>query len=112
MKCSPNGATHSPRATPGSPVGAKTLPSSSAFQGLKPLATIGRPVGAAEDDPCRLPPRPLPNPPAGRYSYSSNEPPTREGTTMAKGKEARHTIKLVSSESSYCYFTEKNKNNS
>ena len=30
---------------------------------------------------------------------------------MAKGKEARSTIKLVSSESSYCYFTEKNKNN-
>jgi large subunit ribosomal protein L33 len=31
---------------------------------------------------------------------------------MAKGKEARATIKLQSSESSHCYFTEKNKNNS
>jgi large subunit ribosomal protein L33 len=31
---------------------------------------------------------------------------------MAKGKEARAIIKLVSSESSHCYFTEKNKNNS
>jgi large subunit ribosomal protein L33 len=30
---------------------------------------------------------------------------------VAKGKEARSTIKLQSSESSYCYFTEKNKNN-
>ncbi len=30
---------------------------------------------------------------------------------MAKGKEARSTVKLVSTESSYCYFTEKNKNN-
>jgi large subunit ribosomal protein L33 len=30
---------------------------------------------------------------------------------MAKGKEARHIIKLQSSESSHCYFTEKNKNN-
>ena len=31
---------------------------------------------------------------------------------MAKGKEARAIIKLQSSESSHCYFTEKNKNNS
>ena len=31
---------------------------------------------------------------------------------MAKGKEARATIKLQSSESSHCYFTEKNRNNS
>jgi large subunit ribosomal protein L33 len=31
---------------------------------------------------------------------------------MAKGKkEARGIIKLVSSESSHCYFTEKNRNN-
>lgn len=30
---------------------------------------------------------------------------------MAKGKEARSTIRLQSSESSHCYFTEKNKNN-
>jgi large subunit ribosomal protein L33 len=30
---------------------------------------------------------------------------------MAKGKEARSTIKLQSSESSHCYFTEKNRNN-
>ena len=30
---------------------------------------------------------------------------------MAKGKEARSTIKLVSSESNHCYFTEKNRNN-
>ena len=30
---------------------------------------------------------------------------------MAKGKEARHIIKLVSSASNHCYFTEKNKNN-
>ena len=31
---------------------------------------------------------------------------------MAKGKEARGIIKLVSSESDHCYFTEKNRNNS
>ena len=31
---------------------------------------------------------------------------------MAKGKEARRTIKLQSTESSHCYFTEKNQNNS
>ena len=31
---------------------------------------------------------------------------------MAKGKEARGIIKLVSSESSHCYFTQKNRNNS
>ncbi len=31
---------------------------------------------------------------------------------MAKSKEARSTIKLQSTESSYCYFTEKNRNNS
>ncbi len=31
---------------------------------------------------------------------------------MAKGKEARGTIKLVSSESAHCYFTQKNRNNS
>jgi large subunit ribosomal protein L33 len=31
--------------------------------------------------------------------------------TMAKGKEARGIIKLVSSESDHCYFTEKNRNN-
>ena len=31
---------------------------------------------------------------------------------MAKGKEARGIIKLQSSESSHCYFTEKNRNNS
>ena len=30
---------------------------------------------------------------------------------MAKSKEARSTIKLVSSESKHCYFTEKNRNN-
>jgi large subunit ribosomal protein L33 len=30
---------------------------------------------------------------------------------MAKGKEARGIIKLVSSESDHCYFTEKNRNN-
>ena len=30
---------------------------------------------------------------------------------MAKGKEARGIIKMVSSESDYCYFTEKNRNN-
>jgi large subunit ribosomal protein L33 len=31
---------------------------------------------------------------------------------MAKGKEARGIIKLQSSESSHCYFTQKNRNNS
>ena len=31
---------------------------------------------------------------------------------MAKSKEARSTIKLVSEASSHCYFTEKNRNNS
>jgi large subunit ribosomal protein L33 len=31
---------------------------------------------------------------------------------MAKGKEARGIIKLVSSESDHCYFTQKNRNNS
>lgn len=31
---------------------------------------------------------------------------------MAKGKEARSIIKLQSSESSHCYFTQKNRNNS
>ncbi len=30
---------------------------------------------------------------------------------MAKGKEARGIIKLVSTESSHCYFTQKNRNN-
>jgi large subunit ribosomal protein L33 len=30
---------------------------------------------------------------------------------MAKGKEARAIIKLVSSESNHCYFSQKNKNN-
>jgi large subunit ribosomal protein L33 len=30
---------------------------------------------------------------------------------MAKGKDARGTIKLQSSESSHCYFTQKNRNN-
>ena len=30
---------------------------------------------------------------------------------MAKGKEARGLIKLVSTESSHCYFTQKNRNN-
>lgn len=30
---------------------------------------------------------------------------------MAKGKEARGLIKLVSSESDHCYFTQKNRNN-
>ena len=30
---------------------------------------------------------------------------------MAKGKEARGIIKLVSSESSHCYFLQKNRNN-
>ncbi|CAN5163727.1 50S ribosomal protein L33 [soil metagenome] len=30
---------------------------------------------------------------------------------MAKGKEARGIIKLVSSESDHCYFTQKNRNN-
>lgn len=30
---------------------------------------------------------------------------------MAKGKEARGIIKLVSTESDHCYFTEKNRNN-
>jgi large subunit ribosomal protein L33 len=30
---------------------------------------------------------------------------------MAKGKEARSIIKMQSSESSHCYFTEKNRNN-
>jgi large subunit ribosomal protein L33 len=30
---------------------------------------------------------------------------------MAKGKEARGIIKLQSSESKHCYFTEKNRNN-
>jgi large subunit ribosomal protein L33 len=30
---------------------------------------------------------------------------------MAKGKEARGLIKLVSSESTHCYFTQKNRNN-
>ena len=30
---------------------------------------------------------------------------------MAKSKEARSTIKLVSTESDHCYFTEKNRNN-
>jgi large subunit ribosomal protein L33 len=30
---------------------------------------------------------------------------------MAKGKEARGTIKLQSSESSHVYFTQKNRNN-
>lgn len=30
---------------------------------------------------------------------------------MAKGKEARGIIKLQSSESDHCYFTEKNRNN-
>ena len=31
---------------------------------------------------------------------------------MAKGKEARATIKLKSEASDHCYFSEKNKNNS
>jgi large subunit ribosomal protein L33 len=31
---------------------------------------------------------------------------------MAKGKEARGIIKLQSSESSHCYYTQKNRNNS
>ena len=31
---------------------------------------------------------------------------------MAKGKEARHIVKLKSEASSHCYFTQKNKNNS
>ena len=31
---------------------------------------------------------------------------------LAKGKEARHIIKLKSEASDHCYFTEKNKNNS
>ena len=31
---------------------------------------------------------------------------------MAKGKEARGIIKLQSSESEHCYFTQKNRNNS
>ena len=31
---------------------------------------------------------------------------------MAKGKEARHIIKLKSEASDHCYFTQKNKNNS
>ena len=35
-----------------------------------------------------------------------------EDRPMAKGKEARGTIKLVSSESAHCYFTQKNRNNS
>ncbi len=30
---------------------------------------------------------------------------------MAKSKEARSVIKLQSSESSHCYFSEKNRNN-
>ena len=30
---------------------------------------------------------------------------------MAKGKEARGTIKLVSSESDHVYYTQKNRNN-
>src|SRR3712207_8614965 len=34
-----------------------------------------------------------------------------EGRPMAKGKEARGIIKLQSTESSHCYFTEKNRNN-
>ncbi len=33
------------------------------------------------------------------------------GDAMAKGKEARGIIKLVSSESTHCYFTQKNRNN-
>jgi large subunit ribosomal protein L33 len=33
------------------------------------------------------------------------------GRVMAKGKEARGIIKLVSSESTHCYFTQKNRNN-
>jgi large subunit ribosomal protein L33 len=37
---------------------------------------------------------------------------TDKEQTMAKGKEARGTIKLVSSESTHCYFTQKNRNNS
>jgi large subunit ribosomal protein L33 len=50
--------------------------------------------------------------PAGRPRRPTHAPrPRPEGDTVAKGKEARSTIKLVSSESSYCYFTEKNKNN-
>jgi large subunit ribosomal protein L33 len=47
-------------------------------------------------------------PPGGRHTHLDPRP---EGETVAKGKEARTTIKLQSSESSYCYFTEKNKNN-
>jgi len=31
---------------------------------------------------------------------------------MAKGKEARNIIKLQSSESNHCYFSQKNRNNS
>ncbi|MBA4187026.1 MAG: 50S ribosomal protein L33 [Planctomycetaceae bacterium] len=31
---------------------------------------------------------------------------------MAKGKEARSTIKLKSEASDHCYFTQKNRNNS
>ena len=42
--------------------------------------------------------------------YFQSEP-YRE-RAMAKGKEARGLIKLQSSESSHCYFTQKNRNNS
>jgi len=34
------------------------------------------------------------------------------GEIMAKGKEARNIIKLQSSESNHCYFSQKNRNNS
>jgi large subunit ribosomal protein L33 len=41
--------------------------------------------------------------------YESNR--SWGGTVMAKAKEARSHVKLVSSESDYCYFVQKNRNN-
>jgi large subunit ribosomal protein L33 len=38
--------------------------------------------------------------------------PREQGEAMAKGKEARHIVKLKSEASDHCYFTQKNKNNS
>jgi large subunit ribosomal protein L33 len=49
--------------------------------------------------------------PAAMVRTSDTPSDHDRGTPMAKGKEARTTVKLQSTESSYCYFTEKNKNN-
>ena len=51
------------------------------------------------------------------YIVIDRESPTHKNLdgaviTMAKSKEARSVIKLVSTESKHCYFSEKNRNNS